>query len=51
MKKLLLVLLTGLLVACSSAPFKAPTPFQTGATVDAPSGCVELRKQNSKADC
>ena len=49
MKKLLLVLLTGLLVACSTP--KAPTPFQTGAKVQAPIGCVELRKENPKADC
>jgi len=51
MKKLLLVFLTSLLVACSSTPPKAPTPFKGGAKVEAPIGCVELRKQNPKADC
>lgn len=50
MKKLLLLAITACLMACSSPP-TVPTPFETGATVTAPQGCVQLRKENSKADC
>jgi hypothetical protein len=51
MKKLLLVFLTSLLVACSSTSPTTPTPFKGGAKVEAPFGCDELRQQNPKADC
>lgn len=51
MKKLLLLIVASCLIACTTAPQVPPTPFETGAIVTAPQGCLELRKTNSKAEC
>jgi hypothetical protein len=51
MKNFLLILVASLLMACSTVPTQAPTPFETGATIQAPQGCVELRAKDPKADC
>jgi hypothetical protein len=60
MKNLAIVLLA-LLVGCSSAPEKDPTPFETSAAVQDPYGCQLLKKEvdeynkthkdQKKADC
>lgn len=51
MKNILLFFILLTLISCTDTPVVQPTPFAIGDKIQAPMGCVALRKENPNADC
>lgn len=49
MKFLYLVAILSITLGCGAT--NSPVPFETGAEVSPPRGCVEMRKEDPNADC